>query len=64
MLPLESRMDYWKMLVRQSPTGNPQVDKASMEEMRAALRDAILEIHSFQKKQTAALKKEPDRNVL
>ncbi len=47
MLPLEERVAYWKMLVQQKPTGHPQVDSASLEEMRVALRDAITEIRMF-----------------
>ncbi len=50
MLSLEDRIAYWKMLVRQEPTGNAQVDRGSLEEIRVALRDALLEMRSLQQR--------------
>lgn len=43
-LPLSERMAYWKDLVRQGPVSDPRLYPGLVEELRAALRDALAEI--------------------
>jgi hypothetical protein len=43
-LPLSERMAYWKDLVRQGTVSDPRLYPGLVEELRAALRDALAEI--------------------
>ena len=43
-LPLSERMAYWRSLARQGPIPDPRLYPGFLEELRAALRDALEEI--------------------
>lgn len=50
MLPLEDRVRYWQSLVRQEPVPDPRLYPGVVEELRAALREALREIAALQSK--------------
>ncbi len=44
MLSLADRARYWRSLLRQEPVPDPRLYPGVVEELRAALRDALAEI--------------------
>ncbi len=48
-LPLNTRKRYWQSLLRQQPVPDPRLYPGLVEELRAALRDALREIPDAEK---------------